>query len=150
MRRRIQLPSIRRHGPEINVTPLVDVVLVLLIIFMVVTPLEEQNVDVRLAQEQTTQERTQVAPQQVLVTVHREALRINDQAVERSECLSSLRALLARNDPADRVVFVSASDATSYAELVEVIDAARAAGATEVGLVSEHAPEGDVAKEQAL
>ena len=94
----------------------------------------------RLAQAQTTQEKATVSPDQVLVTVHREALRVNDRAVERSECVSSLRALLARRERTDRVVFVSASDATSYAELVEVIDAARAAGATEVGLVTEQAP----------
>jgi biopolymer transport protein ExbD len=140
LRRRIQLPSVRSPGPDINVTPLVDVVLVLLIIFMVVTPQAEETVDVQLAKEQTTERPADVAPEQVLVTVHRGALRINDESVDRSACLARLRALLTPQDLEQRVVFISASDETSYAELVEVIDAARAAGANEVGLVTEHMP----------
>ena len=74
-------PPAQRNS-EINVTPLVDVVLVLLIIFMVVTPLLEKNIPVNTPSSEKVEEVTEVPPDQLVVYVNRTGqMRINSDAV---------------------------------------------------------------------
>jgi biopolymer transport protein ExbD len=137
-KRTISISAVREAQAEINVTPLIDVVLVLLIIFMVMTPLVERDLSVQLSTEKRTQQPSEVAPTQVLVAVDgRGALHINQQPVSRSEYVERLRTLLSGRAPEDQVVFVVASDSTSYASLVEAIDRAKQAGAAMVGLATD-------------
>lgn len=127
---------------SINVTPLVDVVLVLLIIFMVVTPLVERDLGVSLSTEQRTENEAEVAPTQVLVSVDGTgSLQINAQPVARGEYVAELKKLLAGRAPEDQVVFVVAGDNANYASLVEAIDRAKQAGAATVGLAADAVPE---------
>jgi biopolymer transport protein ExbD len=133
-------PEIHAQG-EINVTPLIDVVLVLLIIFMVVTPLAEKQLSVFLPAEKRTARSADVAPTQLAVHVaDGGGLAINDRAVPRTGYVAQLRALLEDRAPAQRVVFVIASDGVSYPKLVEVMDGAKQAGALTVGLAIEASP----------
>jgi biopolymer transport protein ExbD/biopolymer transport protein TolR len=126
---------------QINVTPLVDVVLVLLIIFMVVTPLAERELAVQLSTEKRTQSAAEIAPTQVLVAVEGSGnLRINSQPVARDAYVNELKKLLADRSPADQVVFVVAGDGANYGALVEAIDWAKQAGATNVGLATDATP----------
>jgi biopolymer transport protein ExbD len=137
-KRTIAISAVKEAQAEINVTPLIDVVLVLLIIFMVMTPLVERDLSVQLSTEKRTQQPSEVAPTQVLVAVDgRGALQINQQPVSRTEYVERLRTLLSGRAPEDQVVFVVASDTTSYASLVEAIDRAKQAGAAMVGLATD-------------
>jgi biopolymer transport protein ExbD len=123
---------------EINVTPLVDVVLVLLIIFMVVTPLLEKDIPVQTLSEST--EPAEVPPDQIVVVLDRGGrLKLNSEPVEPAELVSRLARILQPRAVPDRTVFVVAHDDCSYAELVTVLDAARTAGASVVGVPTDPA-----------
>jgi biopolymer transport protein ExbD len=133
-------PEIHARG-EINVTPLIDVVLVLLIIFMVVTPLAERELAVHLPDHERVHAPSDVSPSQLAVRIdERGTLAINDRDVAPEHYIAQLRELLDGRDPSQRVVFVLAADAVSYPRLVEVMDGARQAGALRVGLAIEGAP----------
>ena len=126
---------------EINVTPLIDVVLVLLIIFMVVTPLAEREFAVVLPDHERVADPSRVAPSQLAVRIDdRGALAINDREVQLASYVPALRELLDGREPEQRVVFVMASDGVSYPRLVEVMDGAKRAGALSVGLAIEGIP----------
>ncbi|WP_437767047.1 biopolymer transporter ExbD [Sorangium sp. So ce281] len=123
---------------DINVTPLVDVVLVLLIIFMVVTPLLEKDIGVRVPDTEQVKQDTP-PPDQLVVRVSAQGeLRVNDEPVERAELVGTLRPLLERySRPQDRIVFVVADDGAVYGTVVAVLDGAKAAGAQTLGMMTE-------------
>jgi biopolymer transport protein ExbD len=140
-RRTIVVRPVKDMEAAINVTPLIDVVLVLLIIFMVMTPLVERDLAVQLSSEKHTEQASEVAPDQVVVALDAAgALQINAQPVASGEYVSKLRSLLDGRSADDQVVFVVAGDDTSYADLVQAIDRAKLAGATTVGLATDIAP----------
>ena len=120
---------------EINVTPLVDVVLVLLIIFMVMTPLVEKELHVLLPAERHTDSASQTTEQLLVSLSEGGALRINDEPVSGGAYVARLGALLARRESAQRVVFVMAKGDASYRALVSAIAGAKRAGAVSVGVV---------------
>ena len=123
---------------EINVTPLVDVVLVLLIIFMVVTPLLEKDITVRVPATEKVEELNEVPPDQLVVRVEDSGgLTINNDKVPEAEYVDRLKALLAPKSDADKVVFFVASDAANYGKLVTALDGAKAAGAKTLGMATE-------------
>jgi biopolymer transport protein ExbD len=128
-------------APQINLTPLIDVVLVLLIVFMVLTPRPEHDLAIQLSAAKRTQNPSEVAPTQIIVAVDgKNALRINDTPIKQSEYLDQLHNMLTGRRPSDQVVFVLASDATSYATLIQAIDVAKRAGATAVGFATDAKP----------
>jgi biopolymer transport protein ExbD len=134
-RRTVAVKPPANSKAEINVTPLIDVVLVLLIIFMVMTPLVEKDLAVHLSTEKRTQKAAEVAPTQVLVAVDGSgALQINSEPVANSQYIDKLRQMLSGNASENNVVFVVASDDVTYPRLVEAIDSAKRAGASTVGL----------------
>jgi biopolymer transport protein ExbD len=121
----------------INVTPLVDVVLVLLIIFMVLTPLMEKNLDVRVPAAQTVQT-SDVPPDQLVVGIDAlGVLRINGEVTAREAYVEQLRLRLQPRRQDDRIVFVAAEDDADYGVLVLAFDGARKAGAQTLGMSTE-------------
>jgi biopolymer transport protein ExbD len=123
---------------EINVTPLVDVVLVLLIIFMVVTPLLERAINVRTPSSEKLDDPDESRPDQIVVQLPREGPpQLNDEVVPLGELVAKLSARLQKKTPSQRVVFLVADDQRSYAELVAVIDRAKLAGAETLGFATE-------------
>src|SRR5215510_7667870 len=85
-----------RPNSDINVTPLVDVVLVMLIIFMVVTPLLEKDITVRVPATEQVEQVQEVPPDQLVVRVSAEGdLSINTDKVPVAEYVDRLRAILA-------------------------------------------------------
>ncbi|AUX23470.1 biopolymer transporter ExbD [Sorangium cellulosum] len=124
---------------DINVTPLVDVVLVLLIIFMVVTPLLEKDIGVRVPDTEQVREDTPPPPDQLVVRVSAQGeVQLNDERVERAELAAKLRPILERQRrPEDRIVFIVADDGAVYGTVVEVLDSAKAAGAQTLGMMTE-------------
>ena len=128
-RRTLSVRSPTRPKSDINITPLVDVVLVLLIIFMVVTPLTDKTLRVRVPDEEEVVEGPP-PPGQLVVSVAADgAMALNGEHVEEADYLEKLRSILARRAPAERIVFVTADDRAPYPRLVGAFDGARRAGA---------------------
>ncbi len=123
---------------DINVTPLVDVVLVLLIIFMTVTPLLEKDIPVRTPNSEKVEEVTEVPPDQIVVYVNKGGgMRINAESVTPSDFVGKLRGALDAKASADRVVFIVADDGCNYGQFVHVLDGAREAGAAVLGFATD-------------
>jgi biopolymer transport protein TolR len=123
---------------DINVTPLVDVVLVLLIIFMVVTPLLEKDIPVRTPNSEKVEEITEVPPDQIVVYVNKGGdLRINSEAVAADDFVGKLKGALASKSIPDRIVFIVADDGCNYGRFVHVLDGAREAGAEVLGFATD-------------
>ena len=126
------------RNSDINVTPLVDVVLVLLIIFMVVTPLLEKNIPVSTPSSEKVEEVTEVPPDQLVVYVNRAGqMRINSDSVTEADFIPRLKQRLDAHGPNDRTVFIVAEDELNYAKLIAVIDGAKQAGADVLGFATD-------------
>ena len=134
-----------RLSSDINVTPLVDVVLVLLIIFMVVTPLLEKDINVRVPSTEKVEQVEQIPVDQLVVRLNAKGeLRLNDDLLSEQDYVGKLRAKLESRAPVDRVVFVVPEDDASYARVVAALDGAKTAGAETLGMSAddpEKAPE---------
>lgn len=127
-----------KHTPEMNVTPLVDVVLVLLIIFMVITPALSKQVWLHIPSEP---DETQVTAEQadpevpLVVSVNREgAIRINRDAIGDGEFPVRLTRILAARG--DRKVFFDAHDAVHFERAAAVMDLARQGGARTIAVMT--------------
>jgi biopolymer transport protein TolR len=121
--------------PQMNVTPLVDVVLVLLIIFMVITPLLSKNFWVHLpkqeAEEVTPEQlKNDPAPPIVLRALEGGKVDVNGVDVPVAELADRLKRMFAARD--DHVLFFDAADAAEYGFAVEVLDRAREGGAVTI------------------
>jgi biopolymer transport protein ExbD len=123
---------------DINVTPLVDVVLVLLIIFMVVMPLLEKELAVRIPDREQVAPPEDVPVEQIVVHLQRSGqLEINGAPVASGPAyVDALRTRLQARSPKDRVVFVDPEGEASYKRLVEAFEGARSAGARTLGMTS--------------
>ena len=124
----------RRMMAEINVTPLVDVMLVLLIIFMVTAPMLTQGVDVNLPQANAKAMRSD--EERLVLTVDANSrIFIGKQPVEFNQMSRALRAIAERRK--DRQVYFRADRAVPYGFVVKVIAEVRNAGIEKLGMVTE-------------
>jgi biopolymer transport protein ExbD len=126
------------YKSDINITPLVDIVLVLLIIFMVITPLLQMGYDVKVPPK--AQVDTPLPPtDQLIVSItpsgrmylNKERLDAQSLALRLSEILKNRR---------DKTVFFSADDVVTYGDVARVMDLMRTAGAKNIGIVLETVP----------
>ncbi len=119
---------------QINVTPLVDVMLVLLVIFMVTAPILHQGVNVSLPQVQA--EALSGDDVQLVVSVTAKgAVYLNDAPMSSPELLAKLQAIV-RERP-DRNVYLRADASVHYGEVMRVMAAIRQAGVQRLGMVTE-------------
>ncbi|MEZ4332935.1 MAG: biopolymer transporter ExbD [Myxococcota bacterium] len=124
----------RRGNGEINVTPFVDVVLVLLIIFMVTAPLMLQGMDVNLPE--TTTQPIQMTTAPLVLTVTKDGqYSIAKQAIPSGELQTKLEALFEARG--EKELFLRADEAAPYGVVVHAMAAARRAGAARLGIVTE-------------
>jgi len=127
---------VRRDRPisEINVTPFVDVVLVLLIIFMVAAPMMQQGVDVDLPETTTQPLRMQDEP--LILTIQKEGkYYLGRTEVPVDELETKLAAIFDGRD--SKEIFLRADSEAPYGVVVRGLAAAREAGATKLGMVTE-------------
>jgi biopolymer transport protein TolR len=126
----------RRGSPmlgEINVTPMVDVVLVLLLVFMVTAPMMSRGIDVALP----VADQPQIPPQdRVTVSVRADGqIFVSDKVVNIVLLEDQLRALTAGS--ADPVVYLAADEGLRYGQVIRVVDVIKTAGINRIGFVYE-------------
>ena len=118
---------------EINVTPLVDVVLVLLIIFMITEPVLQSGIQVNVPQTRTVHQITQ---QRMLVTIDaNQGIYLNDKPINIHALTDTLRAQ--GHDPAHQVIYLAADRTIPFAVFCNVMDAVKQAGITNVSIVTQ-------------
>ena len=135
----------KKGGPmaDINVTPMADIMIVLLIIFMVITPMLQKGVDVKLPQAGNTKERKD-EPKTIVVAVKKDTTTYlgGTKLASQEELLPQVKERLQDLPEGGRMIYLKADEQLPYSEVMKVMDLCREAGVEEVALISERKVQG--------
>ena len=124
-----------RNTAQINVTPLIDVLLVLLIIFMVITPTQSLGLVADVPQPVLDQDRREPVPSTIVLAIDQyEKLTLNSQPVILEELPGRLREIFARR--ALKVIFLKGANDIEFARIANLIDVAKGSGIDHVALLT--------------
>ena len=120
---------------DINVTPLVDVMLVLLIIMMLVAPLLQKGVVVQLPEAANTVDKPEVQGQTVVAIAKDKTMYVNAKPVQEGEMASKISELL--ENAKEKVVLIKADEEVEYGAVMKAMDQLRQAGIEDIGLITD-------------
>ncbi|HET9315526.1 MAG TPA: biopolymer transporter ExbD, partial [Vicinamibacteria bacterium] len=130
---------------DINVTPMADIMIVLLIIFMVITPMLQKGIDVKLPVGSHLQERkdeqktiTVAVKNDASFTTYLNGIKYDN----RNDLRPQLKERLSEKDEGDRMVFLKADTDLAYSEVMKVMDLLREEGVEQIALIAEQKVEG--------
>jgi biopolymer transport protein TolR len=125
---------------DINVTPLCDVMLVLLIIMMIVAPLLQQGVSVKLPQASNTVDKPEVQGQTVVAIAKDKSMYVNAKPVQEGEMAQKITDIL--ENAKEKIVLIKADEEVEYSAVMAAMDQLRQAGVEDIGLITDpkHAP----------
>jgi len=127
-----------RPRSDINITPLIDVLLVLIVIFMVITPTNQKGFETNIPQPAPPKDERE-RPETLILSLDRMgAIRLNQEILEHSVLFARLQDVFRTR--ADRTLFVQADQEVLFNEVAQLIDTAKGAGADRIGLMSTRIP----------
>ena len=120
---------------DINVTPLCDVMLVLLIIMMIVAPLLQQGVSVTLPKASNTVDKPEVQGQTVIAIARDKSMYVNAKPVQEGEMAARINEIL--ENAKEKVVLIKADEEVPYSAVMAAMDQLRQAGIEDIGLIAD-------------